>query len=232
MVEQRARGLGAPQDLPGRNAAVLVIGLGRFGSSLALALDGIGREVLAVERDADLVATWSGRVPLIEADATNADALIQAGARDFPIAVVGIGNSVESSVLVAANLVDLGTKLIWAKAVSSEHGRILERIGVHHVVYPEHDAGARVAHLVSGRMMDFIELEHGFTIAKMHPPAAVLGRTIAELDAEKRYRVTVLGVKSPGGEFRYATPETRIGAEDVLILSGATEQLERFAHRS
>ena len=98
--------------------AVLVVGLGRFGTAIASTLDGLGREVLAIERDPVLVQQWSHRFRIIEGDATSADALEQAGAREFGVAVVGIGSSLEASVLATANLADLGMKQIWAKAKS------------------------------------------------------------------------------------------------------------------
>src|SRR5690606_262108 len=122
-----------------------------------------------------LVTQWSGRLPIIEADATNPDALEQLGAQDFSVVVVGVGTSLEASVLITANRVDMEVPQIWAKATSAEHGRILRRIGAHHVVYPEHDAGQRVAHMVTGRMLDYIEMEDGFTIVKMRPPRETQG---------------------------------------------------------
>ncbi|MEL7975384.1 TrkA family potassium uptake protein [Isoptericola sp. F-RaC21] len=221
----------ADKKAPARDAGVLVIGLGRFGSSLATTLDRLGQDVLAVERDEKLVAQWSGRLPLVEADAAEAEALVQLGAKDFGVAVVGVGTELEASVLITANLVDLGTPQIWAKAISAEHGRILTRIGAHHVVYPEADAGSRVAHLVSGKMLDYIEVEDGFTIVKMRPPKEMQGFTLAQSDIRKRYGVTVIGVKSPGVEFQYATPETRVSANDLLVCSGHADLLERFSAR-
>jgi len=216
---------------PARDAGVLVIGLGRFGSSLATTLDRLGQDVLAVERDEKLVAQWSGRLPLVEADASESEALVQLGAKDFGVAVVGVGTELEASVLITANLVDIGTPQIWSKAISAEHGRILTRIGAHHVVYPEADAGSRVAHLVSGKMLDYIEVEDGFTIVKMRPPKEMQGFTLAQSDIRKRYGVTVIGVKSPGVEFTYATPETRVSANDLLVCSGHADLLERFSAR-
>ncbi|MDO5700249.1 MAG: TrkA family potassium uptake protein [Bowdeniella nasicola] len=213
------------------NSGVLVIGLGRFGSALAITLERSGREVLAVEKNPDLIEQWSGRLPLVEADASNPESLEQLGASEFPVAVVGVGTSLEASVLITGNLVDLGMPEIWAKAISAEHGRILRRIGAHHVVYPEHDAGQRVAHMVSGRMLDFIEMEDGFTIVKMRPPKETHGFTLAESDIRKKYGITILGVKPPGEPFEYATENTRINRDDVLIVSGNTELLERFAQR-
>jgi trk system potassium uptake protein TrkA len=220
----------APRQ-PRKGTGVLVIGLGRFGSAIAATLDRLGQDVLAVESKPELVAQWAGRIALVEADASNPEALEQLGAREFPVAVVGVGSYLEASVLITGNLVDIGVPQIWAKAVSNEHARILQRIGAHHVVLPEADAGARVAHLVSGKMMDYIEVEDGFTIVKMRPPKETQGFTLAQSKVRERYGVTVIGVKSPGVDFQYATPETRISQNDLIIVSGHAELLERFAAR-
>jgi len=213
------------------DAGVLVIGLGRFGSAIATTLERLGHDVLAVEKDPELVRHWAGRIPLVEADASNPEALDQLGARDFPIAVVGVGTSLEASVLITGNLVDLGSQQIWAKAISHEHARILQRIGAHHVIQPEADAGKRVAHLVSGKLLDYIEVEDGFTIVKMRPPRETQGFTIGQSQIHRRYGVTVIGVKPPGEDFEYATDQTRISANDVLVVSGHSDLLERFAAR-
>jgi trk system potassium uptake protein TrkA len=211
---------------------VLVCGLGRFGASTAQALARLGHEVLAVDRDPRLVQEWSGRLThVVEADSTNPEALEQLGVRDLGIAVVAIGTSVEASVLTCANLVDLEVPQIWAKALTRAHGRILERIGVHHVTYPEHDAGARVAHLVTGKLMDYIEFDDGFAIVKMHPPLETQGFTLAESKIRQKYGVTVVGVKGPGQDFTYAVPETRVSKSDLLIVSGRVQLIERFAAR-
>ncbi len=220
-------------DSAAYNDSTLVIGLGRFGSAVAATLDRLGREVLAVETNPAIVRQWTGRVPLIEADATDMEALEQLGATDFGTAVVGVATSLEASVLITGNLVDLGTPQIWAKAISRAHGRILRRIGAHHVVYPEFDAGQRAAHLVSGRMLDYIEMEKGgFTIVKMRPPAELHGFTVGEARIRSRYGVTVFGLMSPGEPFEYATAETLVGADDVLVVGGDAGLLERFANRA
>jgi trk system potassium uptake protein TrkA len=155
---------------------VLVVGLGRFGSSIAEALTALGHEVLALDRSPALVQEWSGRLThVVEADSTSEDALRQVGASDFQVAIVGIGTSVEASVLTTAVLVDLGVKQIWAKALTASHGKILSRIGATNVVFPERDAGNRVAHLVSGRMMDYMEFDDDYAIVKMRPPRETHG---------------------------------------------------------
>ena len=214
------------------NAPVLVIGLGRFGSSVAEQLVKQGREVLAIERCSELVQKWADTLThVVESDSTNMDALRQLGAQEFSSAVVGVGTSIESSVLITVNLVDLGIEHIWAKAITPAHGKILSRIGANHVIYPEADAGVRTAHLVGGRMLDFIEFDDGFAIVKMYPPKETQGFTLAEAHIREKYGVTVVGVKSPGEDFTYAQPGTMVSHRDILIVAGHVELLERFAAR-
>ena len=214
------------------NDPVLVIGLGRFGSAVAAQLRLQNKEVLAIEKDPELVQKWSGVLThVVSADATDIDTLHQLGADEFGSAVVGVGTSVEASVLITANLVDIGVERIWAKAITPAHGKILERIGAHHVVYPEADAGRRAAHLVSGRLLDYIEFDDDFAIAKMRPPKETHGFTLAESDIRAKYGVSVVGIKSPGEDFTYADATTRIHSRDILIVSGQVDLIERFAAR-
>lgn len=213
-----------------RRSPVLIIGLGRFGSSLAEQLVKQNTEVLAIERDRGLTQRWASAVThVVEADATDIEALRQLGAEQYDSAVVGVGTSIESSVLIAANLVDLGVARVWAKAISTTHAKILRRIGCHHVILPEHDAGIRAAHLVSGQMLDFIKFDDDFAIVKMRPPKDLQDKTINDCQPRKRHGVNVVGVKSPGKDFVYAQPDTMVRANDTIIVSGDTTQLERFA---
>ena len=212
------------------DSPVLVIGLGRFGSATAAELDRLDHEVLAIEVHPARVQAWVDRVThVVEADATSIEALKQLGAHEFGGAVLAVGDSIESSVLIAANLVDLGIPRIWAKAMSVSHGKILERIGVHHVIYPEREAGERVAHLISGAMLDFIEFDDNFVIAKLRPPQSMQGRSLSDAQVRSRYRITVTGVKRPGQHFDYATADTVIEERDLIIVSGQSQDVERFS---
>ncbi|MCS5717894.1 TrkA family potassium uptake protein [Herbiconiux sp. CPCC 205763] len=212
------------------DAPVLVIGLGRFGAATAGELDRLGREVLAIDEDERLVQKWSERVThTVQADAKNVEALRQIGAGEFQIAVVAVGSSIEASVLITANLVDLRVPQIWAKAISRSHGKILERIGANHVIYPEAEAGERVAHLVSGRMLDFIEFDDDFALVKMYPPKPIRGLNLTESGVRTKYHVTVVGVKSPGKPFTYATESTVVSNHDLIIVSGKSSDIETFA---
>jgi trk system potassium uptake protein len=211
---------------------VLVIGLGRFGGSAAIELHRLGHHVVAVERDPVRAETFNGQIAkIVQADASQPGAMASLKARSFTVAVVGIGSSVEASVLCAMNLVDAGIPTIWAKSLSSEHARILERIGVDHIVSPEVDSGRRVAHLLNGKLIDYIEFDDGFAIVKMKPPQEAIGFTLGQSQIRSKYGVTVVGVKSPGADFTYAVPETKVTAHDMLIVSGPTDLLERLATR-
>jgi trk system potassium uptake protein TrkA len=212
------------------DAPVLVIGLGRFGAATAGQLDRLGREVLVVDDSQALVQKWAERVThAVQADARSIDALRQIGAQDFSVAVCAVGSSVEASVLITANLVDLGIPQIWAKAISQSHGKILERIGANHVIYPEREAGERAAHLVSGRMLDFIEFDDDFALVKMYPPKPIRGLSLTDSGVRTKHRITVVGVKSPGRPFTYATADTVVSNHDLIIASGTEGDLERFA---
>ena len=211
---------------------VLVIGLGRFGGAVAVELQRLGHTVVAVELDAARAETFLGKVAkIVQVDASQPAAMGNLKARNFKLAVVGIGSSVEASVLCAMNLVDAGIPTIWAKALTPEHQRILERIGVQHVIAPEADSGRRVAHLLNGKLMDYIEFDDGFAIVKMRPPQEAIGFTLAQSAIRSKYGVTVVGVKSPGQDFTYAVPETKVSGHDTLIVSGPTSLIERLASR-
>lgn len=210
--------------------AVLVVGLGRFGSALAETLVELGHEVLGVDHDGRIVQQHSGVLThVVEADTTDADALDQLGAKDFKVAVVGIGTDIEASILTTSVLADLGIPYIWAKAITRRHGEILERVGAQHVVYPEHDAGKQVAHLVTGHMLEYIEVESGFALVETRAPGEIVGRSLADSGLRDRYNVTVVCVKPEGSGFTYATPGTIVGPGDLLLVAGETECVERFA---
>jgi len=207
----------------------VVIGLGRFGSAVASALTGMGHEVLGIDLDDDLVQDHMDLLThVVAADTTNQKVLEQLGVADFSHAVVGIGD-VESSILTTSELASIGLPDIWAKAATAAHGRILERVGAHHVVFPEGDMGERVAHLVTGRMIDYIELDDDFALVETTAPREVVGKSLGEAGIRDRFGVTVVCVKPIGQSFTYATPDTVIGAGDLLLVAGKTAHAERFA---
>jgi trk system potassium uptake protein TrkA len=214
----------------GAENGVLVIGLGRFGTSLAETLMDLGHDVLGVDADPGNVQRTADLLThVVEADATDEEAMRQLGAGDFGRAVIGIGTDLEASILATSVLAGLEVPDIWAKAITMAHGRILERVGAHHVVYPEHDMGRRVAHLVTGRMLEFVQLDEGFALVKLKPPKQVVGRSLADSQVRSRHGVTVVCIKPAGGSFTYATPETVPGPDDLLVVAGETGKVEGFS---
>ena len=211
---------------------VLVVGLGRFGGAAALELHRLGHKVVAIEKNPHLAETFTGKLDrVILANSCEPAAIEACRASSYKLAVIGIGSSIEASVLTAGNLIDAGISSIWAKAVSHEHARILERIGVHHVVQPEAEAGRRVAHLVNGKLQDYIAFDDGYAIVRMAPPREAIGFTLAQSQIRSKYGVTVVGVKAPGEDFRHAVPETKVTAQHTLIVSGPSELIEGLAGR-
>jgi trk system potassium uptake protein TrkA len=209
---------------------IVVIGLGRFGSAVAQSLTQLGHDVLAIDERIELVDQWAGQLThVVQADSTSTEALRGLGVAEASRAVVGIGTDLEASVLTVLALSELGVPDIWAKAVTEKHGKILERTGAHHVVYPEAAMGERVAHLVTGKMIDFIEFDDGFAIAKTCAPSEAWDKTLAVSELRRRYGITVVGVKRHRQDFTYARPETVVLQGDLLIVSGSTADVERFS---
>lgn len=220
-----------------KNAAtsnrIAVLGLGRFGSSLALELMRQEWEVIGIDSRRDVVQTYADQLThAAVANTTDEVALRQLGIHEVVHAVVGIGTDLEASILTASLLVDLGVPNIWAKALNRQHARILQRVGAHHVVLPEHEMGERVAHLVTGHILNYIEFEDDYALVKTRAPEEAFDKTLADAALRSKYRITVVSVKRPGDDFTYATADTTIYAGDILIVAGKTRNVEAFANLS
>ncbi len=213
--------------------SVAVIGLGRFGTSLALELMASGTEVLGIDTDEDIVQTLNGRLThVVMADSTKEEVLRQLSVPDFDRVVVAIGSDVESSILTTSLLLRLGVTNLWAKAVSDAHGTILEQLGVQHVIYPEKEMGRRVAHLVRGSMQDYLDIGDDFSLVKMAPPSAIVGRALGESKVRSSAGVTVIAVLPAGGRWSHTTLDTVIKADDTILVSGPTRKAEAFSQQS
>jgi len=211
---------------------IVVIGLGRFGSSLAHTLVDMGYEVLGVDFDEDIVQEHAGTLThVVQADTTSERALRQIGAADAVTAVVCIGTDIESSVLTTTALVDLEVRNVWAKAITDAHGRILQRVGAHRVVFPEAEMGSRVAHLVTGQALEYIPLDENFVIAEMAAPRELVGIALGDSNLRARYKVTVVCVKPKGGQFTYADRETVLSTSDLIVIAGHRSDVDRFTDR-
>lgn len=210
--------------------SVAVIGLGRFGSSLALELMASGTEVLGIDTDEELVQAHNGLLTqVVRADATKEEVLRQLAVNEFDRVVVSIGHDVQSSILTASLLLHLKVPVVWAKAVSDQHGRILEQLGVHHVISPEKDMGRRVAHLVRGAAMDYLEIEPGYSLAKIEAPGQLHGVPLGETTLRQLHGVTVAAFKKLGGDWANADNRTVLHPGTMILIVGPTDRVEAYA---
>lgn len=210
-------------------SSIVVIGLGRFGTSLALELLRGGREVLGIDADARTVQNLSDELSdVVQADSTDETALRELGIQDFDSAVVAIGSDLEASILTASLLLQLGVPQVWAKATSTAHGRILNQLGVHHVIFPEMDMGKRVAHMVSGESLDYVPIDDDFVMVKRSAPELFNGKTLAEMKFRSEHGVTVVATKKAGAAYLPSFPETVIETGDEIIVAGRTEKVDLF----
>ncbi|WP_306232847.1 potassium channel family protein [Agrococcus beijingensis] len=213
----------------GSATSVAVIGLGRFGTALALELMAHGTEVLGIDSDADAVQDLNGRLTAVVAgDATKPELIEQLGLADFDRVVVAIGSDVTASILTTSQLLRVGVKQVWAKAVDERHALILQQLGVQHVVRPEADMGRRVAHMVRGALAEFIEVEPGYAAVLLEAPLDLLGVPLRELGLQVKHGVGIGAVKREGS-WILSTIELRFERGDLLLVHGPTGKVEAFA---
>lgn len=213
-----------------------VIGLGRFGSAMATTLAELGHDVIGVDGDPEKVRQLADVITQsVELDATEERALKAVGIQDVDVAIVSIGENIESSLLVVMQLRELGVPRIVAKAVTPLHGRILEKIGVSRVIFPDREMAIRVAHsLVIPNIIDYIELSRDFSIVEIPAPSPFVGRTLKQLELRPRYGLTLIAIKRPaeggGPVVTNISPSADevIQEGDVLALLGSTDRLNRL----
>ncbi|MFC3799500.1 MULTISPECIES: potassium channel family protein [unclassified Cohnella] len=208
-----------------------VIGLGRFGSSVAQYLAKMGYEVLAVDENQERVQEMANVVThAVSADSTDEEALKALGIRNLDVVVVAIGQDIQASILTTLVLKDLGVPRIIVKAQNELHGKVLNKIGADKVVFPERDMGLRVAHhLISPNIIEHIELSPDYSIVELQVPSNMAGKTLRELDFRVKYGCNVMAIKH-GGEKMDVTPraDKPLQRTDVLVIVGNNGQLTQL----
>lgn len=207
-----------------------VIGLGRFGTSLALTLSSLGHDVLAVDTSEQAVQKVANEVThSVQADARDESALKALGIRNFDVVVVAIGNDLEANILITVMLKELGIKHVVVKAQSNLHGKVLEKVGADKVVYPEKDMGIRLAQsLVSSNVMDYIELHPNYSIMEVLAPFAYTNKTLGELDLRAKYGLSVLAIKKNDTIVVAPGADSKVEKGDALILLGHNKVLSKL----
>lgn len=207
-----------------------VIGLGRFGTSVAMTLHKMGYEVLAIDSDGERVQEFSNEVThVVQADTTDEDTLAALGIRNFDVVIVAIGENVQANILTTLQLKELGVPYIVTKASNKLHGKMLEKIGADRVVYPERDMGQRVAHnLVSSTMLDYIELSPNLNIMEVSVPQMLVGKSLAEVDLRAKYEINVVAIKRGDDIIVPPQPNEKIQIHDILVVVGSIKGIQRL----
>jgi trk system potassium uptake protein TrkA len=210
---------------------VVILGMGRFGQALALALTREGCEVLAIDRDPDVVRDFSKRVTMaVEADVTSKEALLQLGVSEYQRAVVAIGDEVESSLVCALVLKeDLRIPEVWAKAINAQQAKILRKIGVTDVVYPELEVGRRVAHSLVGHRTEYVPTVDGLAYAGVPVTDDMAGRRLGDIRRLQDRGILVMAVSRQGRNLpELAAPDLVLGQRDVLVVCGAEDEVSQM----
>lgn len=207
-----------------------VIGLGRFGSSLAKELKKQGYEVLGIDKYEERVEEMSSVLThTVVANCIDEDVLRSIGIRNFDCVVVAIGDDIQASILTCILLKDMGVKTVVAKALSELHGKVLQKIGVDRIIFPERDMGIRVAHqLVSPNLLDYIELSKNYTIAELAVTKKIAGATLKQLNTRARFGCSVVAINKNDGVVIAPTAEDIVDEKDIMVVIGTTEQIEDF----
>ncbi len=208
----------------------VVLGLGRFGRSIAEELYENGAEVLAVDMNADLVDYMQGRAThAVQADASDPDALSQLGISEFDAAIVTIGTDIKASSVITMLLKDMGIPHVAAKAQDEMHGRMLQKLGADRIIYAERDMGRRIAHsMLSDNILDYIEVSEDVAIVEITAPASWLNQPLGILNLRRRFGINVIAIRSGGNICVSLTPDTVIRADDQLLVVGEQPALNKL----
>ncbi|SDI12537.1 potassium channel family protein [Desulfosporosinus hippei] len=209
----------------------VVIGLGRFGTSVAKTLSDLGHDVLAMDKNEHAVhALMNDVTQAVKADGREEETLRALGVRNFDVAIVAMGDDLEANILITLMLKEMGIPMVVAKAQSTQHGKVLEKIGADQIIYPEQDMGIRLANnLIRSNVLDFIELSQDYSIFEIAASTRFLKKSIGELDLRAAYGINVMAVKKKGGEIVVAPgPAYIIEDKDVLVIVSSKNALSKL----
>ena len=209
----------------------LVVGLGRFGTSLAKTLYNLGYDVMGIDSNEEIIQNIADSIThAVQADATDENTLKALGFRNFDVAIVSIGNDIQSSILITIMLKEMGIKYVVAKAQSQLHGKVLYKIGADRVVFPERDMGVRVAHnLVSSNILDYIELSPEYSIVEIAAIPAWHNKSLGQLDMRRKYGLNVMAIKRGNNDVKISPhADDLISENDVLVVVGRKSDIEKL----
>jgi len=210
----------------------LVVGAGRFGKSVARTLYGEGHDVMVVDKDEDLIQQVSSEVTdAVSADITSESCVKALGVRDFDAVVLAIGFDVQASIMAAILLIEKEAKYILAKAQTDLHGKVLEKIGVNRVIYPERDMGQKIARsLIAPTIIDMIELSDDYSVVEVKAPPEMVGKTLLELNLRALYGISVIALRRNNGGHTNISPvaDDIVETGDIIVAIGENKYLQKL----
>lgn len=208
----------------------VVIGCGRFGSSVAKTLYEAGYDVLAIDKDEEIVQEVSNYTThSVQIDAIDEGALQSLGIRNFDVAIIAIGSDIQSSILITLMVKEMGVKYVVAKALNQLQGKVLTKIGADRIIYPERDMGIRVAqNLMSSNILDNIDLVPDYSVLEISVLKEWIGKTLQELNLKRKYGISIMIIKS--GDSLEVSPDSsvKLKENDILIVLGHKEELKKL----
>ncbi|HJV44405.1 MAG TPA: TrkA family potassium uptake protein [Bacillota bacterium] len=211
-----------------------VIGMGRFGSSVAKTLYEQGFDVMAVDSSEERIQEHMQHVTYaVQADSTDEQALKELGLRNVDVVVVAIGEDIQASILTTLIVKELGVKQIVVKAQNERHGKVLYKVGADRVVFPERDMGHRVAlNLISPNILDFIELAEDYSVAEIVASDWMIGKNLIQLNIRPRFGVNVVAIKSGKGINIAPKAEDVVTTGDILVVIGHNNDLKKLEEKA
>ncbi|MBM4760694.1 TrkA family potassium uptake protein [Bacillus sp. B15-48] len=210
-----------------------VVGMGRFGSSVAVTLFKEGNEVCVIDKSTEKIDHYKNAVSYaVIGDSTDEETMKEVGIRNFDTVIVAIGDDIQASILTVLLLKEMGVKKVVAKAINKSHGQVLHKVGADKVVFPERDMGERVAHqlMAAPNVLNFIELADDYSIEEMQVPKSMEGKNLRELDLRAKFNVTVVAIKEKNRINIAPDPEEALEMDDILLVIGENKDLEKFSH--
>lgn len=211
---------------------IIVIGCGRFGSSVAKTLTKLGHDVMVIDQDHDIIKDMSEYVAhAVQMDTLDEPSFRTIGLRNFDVAVVAIGSNIEASIMATLIAKEAGVQIVIAKALTEIHGKLLTKVGADKIIYPERDMGMRVAYgLVTPNILDVIEFSPDYSIIETVALEEWEGKSLKDLNLSRQYGMTVIAIKT--GEHINIVPsaETVINHDDVVVILGSNKNLKIIGH--
>jgi trk system potassium uptake protein len=209
-----------------------VIGLGRFGTSIASKLYEAGQEVMGIDIDEERIE--DGKLSLTHAvvlDSTEEESLKSVGIRNFDYVIVAIGDDMQASILTVLALKEMGVEKVIAKALNKRHGQLLEKVGADWVVHPERDMGERVAHqLLTPNVLNYIELSKEYNIEEIMIHSGMIRKNLRELDLRAKYNLTAIAIVNTENIIISPSPDQILQEGDKLVILGHRDNINEFAN--